>query len=278
VATETALAHARLIGQDRKRKIIGQMAVDPAVQRAEPVVGSLQGQGGAELCLPARTLEENDEVAGNGERHGTAEVLFHQRQRQIDPGRHSGRTVAYEDRIGLDMHGRKALGQLGAIFVPGGYGQEALMEDAEVLGWIRQQASGACSIFLGVHGRAHLRRGGPAQGTPRDDPLVGVSPVAVLRRDPRQRTGGRRRRLGLCRGRALRLAAELRGDEAAQAIQLHMVYAPEPPFDSGTPETAPVATLKEVRRSVRPITAQSELTARRVAAKLGIAVPAMAGE
>src|SRR5262249_56019703 len=25
--------------------------------------------------------------------------------------------------------------------------QEALMEDAEVLGWIRQQASGACSIF-----------------------------------------------------------------------------------------------------------------------------------
>jgi hypothetical protein len=30
----------------------------------------------------------------------------------------------------------------------------------------------------------------------------------------------------------------LRGDEAARAIQLHMVYAPEPPFDSGTPETA----------------------------------------
>ena len=29
---------------------------------------------------------------------------------------------------------------------------------------------------------------------------------------------------------ALRLADELRGDEAAQAIQLHMVYAPEPPF------------------------------------------------
>ena len=40
---------------------------------------------------------------------------------------------------------------------------------------------------------------------------------------------------------ALRLAAELRGDAAAQAIQLHMVYAPEPPFDAGTPETAPPA-------------------------------------
>ena len=72
---------------------------------------------------------------------------------------------------------------------------------------------------------------------------------------------------------ALRLAAELRGDEAAQAIQLDMVYAPEPPFDSGTPETAPPAILDEAQRSVRPITAQREQTARRVAAKLGVAIP-----
>ena len=77
---------------------------------------------------------------------------------------------------------------------------------------------------------------------------------------------------------ALGLAAELRGDEAAQAIQLNMVYAPEPPFDSGTPETAPAAILDEARRSVRPITAQREQTARRVAAKLGIAVPAAGKE
>jgi hypothetical protein len=42
---------------------------------------------------------------------------------------------------------------------------------------------------------------------------------------------------------ALRLAGELRGDEAAQTIQLYMVYASEPPFDSGTPETAPAAIL-----------------------------------
>ena len=72
---------------------------------------------------------------------------------------------------------------------------------------------------------------------------------------------------------ALRLAAELRGEEAAQAIQLHMVYAPEPPFGSGTPETAPAAILQRARHSVRPITARREETARRVAAKLGISVP-----
>jgi cyclohexyl-isocyanide hydratase len=65
----------------------------------------------------------------------------------------------------------------------------------------------------------------------------------------------------------------LRGDEAAQAIQLHMAYAPEPPFNSGTPETAPAAILEQARRSTASITARREQTARRVAARLGIAVP-----
>jgi cyclohexyl-isocyanide hydratase len=75
----------------------------------------------------------------------------------------------------------------------------------------------------------------------------------------------------------LRLAAELRGDEAAQAIQLDMVYAPEPPFSSGTPETAPTAILEQARQSVRELTTRREKTARRIAAKIGIAVPATAG-
>ena len=77
---------------------------------------------------------------------------------------------------------------------------------------------------------------------------------------------------------ALRLAAELRGDEAAQAIQLHMAYAPEPPFNSGTPETAPPAILQQARQSVQCITAKREATARRVAARLGIATRAAGRE
>jgi cyclohexyl-isocyanide hydratase len=51
-----------------------------------------------------------------------------------------------------------------------------------------------------------------------------------------------------------------------------MVYAPEPPFDSGTPETAPAAILQQARQSVQGITTQREATARRVAARLGIEV------
>ena len=62
---------------------------------------------------------------------------------------------------------------------------------------------------------------------------------------------------------ALRLAAELRADEAAQAIQLDMVYAPEPPFNSGTPETATAAILEQARQSVRELTTRREETALR---------------
>ena len=72
---------------------------------------------------------------------------------------------------------------------------------------------------------------------------------------------------------ALRVAAELRDNAAAQAIQLYMVYAPEPPFDSGTPETAPADIVERTRLSLRTLTAQREETARRVGAQLGIMPP-----
>jgi cyclohexyl-isocyanide hydratase len=74
------------------------------------------------------------------------------------------------------------------------------------------------------------------------------------------------------------LAAELRGEETAQAIQLNMVYAPEPPFHRGTTKTAPPAILQQARRSLRAITARREETARRVAAKLGITATVTNGD
>jgi cyclohexyl-isocyanide hydratase len=69
---------------------------------------------------------------------------------------------------------------------------------------------------------------------------------------------------------ALRLAAELRGDDVARGIQLHMAYAPEPPFHSGTPETAPPEIMQQARASFAQITTQREATARSVAARLGL--------
>ena len=152
------------------------------------------------------------------------------------------------------------------------------MEDAEVLSWVRQQASGACSIFsvctgaliCGAAGLLKGRRATTHWSAIHLLPFFGAIPVnerVVI-------DGAWIFAAGVTAGidGALRLAAELRGNDVAQTIQLHMAYAPEPPFDSGTPETAPATILDEAQRSVRAITAQREQTARRVAAKLGIAV------
>jgi cyclohexyl-isocyanide hydratase len=171
---------------------------------------------------------------------------------------------------------------LDVLHVPGGRGQEALMDDEEVLAWIRQQAAGACSIFsvctgariCGAAGLLKGRRATTHWASFHLLPYFGAIPVnerVVV-------DGAWVFAAGVTAGidGALRLAAELRGDEAAQAIQLHMVYAPEPPFESGTPETAPAAVLEQARQSMRAITARREETARRVAAKLGIAIPAAA--
>jgi cyclohexyl-isocyanide hydratase len=76
----------------------------------------------------------------------------------------------------------------------------------------------------------------------------------------------------------LRLAAELRGEETAKATQLNMVYAPEPPFHSGAPETAPPQILHQARQALRAITARREETARRVAPRLGITAPVTNGD
>jgi cyclohexyl-isocyanide hydratase len=169
--------------------------------------------------------------------------------------------------------------RLDVLHVPGGFGQEALMEDEQVLTWLERQASGARSVFsvctgallCGAAGLLRGRRATTHWASFHLLPLFGAIPVnerVVV-------DGSWVFAAGVTAGidGALRLAAELRGDDAARAIQLHMVYAPEPPFDSGTPETAPPAILENARRSVASITAQREATARRAAIKLGIAVP-----
>src|ERR1700733_13030935 len=164
---------------------------------------------------------------------------------------------------------------LDVLPVPGGFGQEGLMEDAQVLGWIRRQAAGARSIFsvctgallCGAAGLLRGRRATTHWASFHLLPLFGAIPVnerVVL-------DGNWVFAAGVTAGidGALRLAAELRGDDAARSIQLYMAYAPEPPFNSGTPETAPAAILENARDAVAGITAQREATARRIAARFG---------
>jgi cyclohexyl-isocyanide hydratase len=171
--------------------------------------------------------------------------------------------------------------QLDVLHVPGGFGQEALMEDTVVLDWIRAQAGharifsvctgalicGAAGLLMGRRATTHwasfhlLRYFG---ATPVNERVV-IDGDWIFAAGVTSGIDG-----------ALRLAAELRGDEVAQGVQLFMEYAPQPPFNSGTPETAPAAVLAQTRQSVAKITAQREATAQRIATKLGIIVPTAA--
>lgn len=169
--------------------------------------------------------------------------------------------------------------QLDLLHVPGGFGQETIMDDDEVLDWVREQAAGAQCVFsvctgaliCGAAGLLKGRRATTHWASFHLLPFFGAIPVnerVVI-------DGHMVFAAGVTAGidGGLRVAANLRGEEVAQVIQLYMAYAPEPPFNCGTPEAAPAAVLEKALQSGHAITAQREKTARRIAARLGIIVP-----
>jgi len=193
-----------------------------------------------------------------------------------------GRTTApVRDLRGLRLMADAALTeapQLDLLHVPGGFGQEALMDDEDVLTWVRDQAAGVRCLFsvctgaliCGAAGLLKGRRATTHWASMHLLPFFGAIPV-----NKRVVTDGNLVcAAGVTAGidGALQVAADLRGIEVAQTIQLSIAYAPEPPFSSGTPETAPPAVLKRVQLSYRAVMEQRERTARRVAERLGISV------
>ena len=162
------------------------------------------------------------------------------------------------------------------LVVPGGFGQEAVLEDEETLAWVKRQAGDAThvlsvctgALILGAAGLLKGRRATTHWAVRHLLPFFGAVGV-----DERVVVDGKvTSTAGVTAGLdgALRLAAALRGEEAAQRIQLFMEYAPQPPFDCGTPKSATPALVEDVRRQTQAITAQREATARRIATKLGI--------
>lgn len=165
--------------------------------------------------------------------------------------------------------------QLDILHIPGGYGQEAVMDDRATLEWVARQAAGARYVFSVctgalICGAAGLLKGKratthwashhllPLFGAIPDDARVVIDGSLISTAGVTAGIDG-----------ALRLAALVRGDDAARTIQLYMQYAPEPPFDSGSPEHAPANVLEAALQSFAAIGRQREATARRVAERLG---------
>ncbi|EMN1929996.1 DJ-1/PfpI family protein [Burkholderia ambifaria] len=141
---------------------------------------------------------------------------------------------------------------LDVICVPGGIGINDLLLDAETIAFVQQRAATAryvtsvCTgaLLLGVAGLLRGRRATTHWAFHELLEPLGAVPVRErVVRDGNLITGG-----GVTAGIdfALTIAAELAGDEEAQSIQLALEYAPAPPFDAGSPDTAPASVLKRV--------------------------------
>jgi cyclohexyl-isocyanide hydratase len=149
--------------------------------------------------------------------------------------------------------------QLDVICVPGGSGINPLLTDEETLRFVRRQAEGArfvTSVCTGalVLGAAGLLTGKRATTHwAAHEFLAALGAIPVRERivsDGNLMTGG-----GVTAGIdfALALVAALAGQEAAEAIQLHLEYAPAPPFDAGHPDRAREAVLNAVRSRLAPV-------------------------
>jgi transcriptional regulator GlxA family with amidase domain len=138
------------------------------------------------------------------------------------------------------------------VLVPGGQGNRPLLEDDEVLSWLREvdaRTKWTTSVCTGslVLGAAGLLEGKRATGH-----WLYLEPLRAYGADP---VGGRfvedgkvLTAAGVSAGidMALHLVGLEAGPEVAQAVQLAIEYDPQPPFDAGSPAKAPAEIVELV--------------------------------
>ena len=143
------------------------------------------------------------------------------------------------------------------VIVPGGAGELAARDDAELCGWLRAaHTAGAWTVsvctgalLLGAAGLLRGKRATTYWLAMAELPGFGATPVeARYVFDGKLVTSA-----GVSAGidMALALAAELRSPDVASAIQLGIEYDPQPPFDTGSPKRAPVAMVSQLRSMSR---------------------------
>jgi cyclohexyl-isocyanide hydratase len=160
---------------------------------------------------------------------------------------------------------------LDLVFVPGGPGVGALMEDGEVLEFLRRAARQARYVTSVCTGALVLGAAGLLKGYRATThwlsldllPVFGATAVADRVVIDRNRiTGG-----GVTAGIdfALAIAAEVAGEDKAKEIQLLIEYNPAPPFACGHPDTADAAIVESLRRARAPMQAARLERAKRAA-------------
>jgi len=164
--------------------------------------------------------------------------------------------------------------QLDVVCVPGGFGTDDMVNDDEMLAFLRKQAQGAkyiTSVCTGsmVLGAAGLLKGYRATShwTMVDFlSMFGATPTRTrVCMDRNRITGG-----GVTAGIdfALTLVSQFVDAQTAQAIQLRLEYNPAPPFNAGSPDTAPPEILAFMKEKYAPAQERRREVIGRAAARL----------
>ena len=139
------------------------------------------------------------------------------------------------------------------VLVPGGIGSRPLLEDDEVLRWLREVDRTTTWTTSVCTGSLVLGAAGLLQGKRATSNWLLLEALRGYGADP---VGGRFvedgkviTAAGVTAGidMALHLVAQEVGPEMAQAVQLGIEYDPDPPFDSGSPQKAEPAIVELVR-------------------------------
>jgi len=164
--------------------------------------------------------------------------------------------------------------QLDLICVPGGPGMTPLMNDEDILAFLRKQAAGARYLTSVCTGSLVLGAAGLLQGKKAAThwmamdilPSLGAIPVeARVVVDGNVITGG-----GVTAGIdfGLQVAATVAGEDVAKMIQLQLEYDPEPPFKSGHPRSADPALVEKMKKLGEAMTNERRKNATLASSKL----------
>jgi cyclohexyl-isocyanide hydratase len=157
---------------------------------------------------------------------------------------------------------------LDMLFVPGGGGPTVrLMSDPAVLSFLAKQGRSArwvasvCSgsLILGAAGLLKGYRATSHWSVREVLADLGATPVAERVVEDRNRITAGGVTSGIDFG--LRIAAKLRGEDFARALELNLEYDPQPPFASGTPAKAGERIAGPVRKMYAPLVAAAKTAA-----------------
>lgn len=163
--------------------------------------------------------------------------------------------------------------RLDVVCVPGGAGADDLLTDDETLAFIRRQAASARFVTAVCTGSLVLGAAGLLEGYRATTHWSAMEHLAAFGARP-ERTrvcvdGNRITGGGVTAGIdfALTLAAELAGRAVAEMIQLGLEYDPAPPFDAGSPLSAPAEILAAVKERMKPMSERRSAQVARAAAR-----------